>query len=107
MRFLSPSTGLTLAAVFIAGAFPSQVHAQTMYACVGPQGNLRLVSGPASCRPSEISTSWNQQGPAGSSGPQGPPGPPGPQGDAGEQGQAGADGTSLNVVDSAAIPTVL
>jgi len=47
-------------------------------------GQLRIVSGPTQCRPSELSISWNivgpqgPQGPAGPQGPQGPAGPPGP-----------------------------
>jgi len=41
-------------------------------------GQLRIVDGPADCRPSEFSIFWNQTGPPGPPGPEGPQGPPGP-----------------------------
>ena len=41
-------------------------------------GQLRVVSGPGQCHPSEAPIFWNQAGPPGPQGPQGPQGPPGP-----------------------------
>lgn len=73
-------------------------------------GQLRLVDSASQskhhsdCRPSELSISWNQQGPPGVQGPpgpkgdkgdpgiQGPPGPPGPKGDKGDRGIQGPPG---------------
>jgi Collagen triple helix repeat (20 copies) len=76
-------------------------------------GQLRLVDSASQskhtahhsdCRPSELSISWNQQGPQGIQGPpgpkgnkgdpgiQGPPGPPGPKGDKGDPGIQGPRG---------------
>jgi Collagen triple helix repeat (20 copies) len=52
-------------------------------------GQLRLVDSASDCRPSELSISWNQQGPQGI---QGPPGPKGEQGDPGIQGPPGPPG---------------
>ena len=52
-------------------------------------GQLRIVSNPGACRPSETSISWNAMGPEG---PQGPAGPAGPQGSAGPEGAQGPAG---------------
>lgn len=41
-------------------------------------GQLRVVSGPGQCLPSETSIFWNKVGPQGPQGPVGPQGPPGP-----------------------------
>jgi hypothetical protein len=54
-----------------------------IYGCVSKVGgtvlggNLRIVSGPTSCRTNETLISWNQAGPQGSQGVPGPQGPPG------------------------------
>jgi hypothetical protein len=92
-RWFRASIGLGIAgglalAIHVASAQSSS----TIYACAGPQGQLRQVSGPGQCRPSETPVSWNQQGPAGPQGPQGDPGPQGPQGDPGPQGPQGDPG---------------
>ena len=69
-------------------------------------GNLRVIDPSAgdSCRPSEVSLSWSQTGPAGPQGPKGdkgdtgpagpagPTGPAGPKGDKGDTGATGAQG---------------
>jgi hypothetical protein len=60
-------------------------------------GQLRLVDSASQgghghhsdCNPSELSISWNQQGPQGI---QGPPGPQGPKGDKGDKGDTGSQG---------------
>ena len=55
-------------------AWPSGSWAEevTIYACAQKNsGELRIVDGPDDCRKSEVSVSWNQEGPPG------PPGPPG------------------------------
>ncbi len=55
-------------------------------------GQLRIVSDPGNCRPSERSIFWNQVGPVGPTGPQGPMGPTGPQGPTGPEGPPGPTG---------------
>jgi hypothetical protein len=62
-------------------------------------GQLRIVSNPGQCNPSELPLSWNIVGPQGPAGPQGPEGPQGPMGPAGPQGPAGPSG----VVDTYAL----
>src|SRR5687768_6556447 len=37
-------------------------------ACVGPNGQVRIVKPDVDCRPSEESTSWNRTGPSGADG---------------------------------------
>lgn len=79
-------------------SIPSVSSAQSpIYACAGPNGQLRVVSGPGSCRPSETPLSWNQAGPPG---PQGDPGEPGPLGLPGPPGEPGNDAKVLTVVDA-------
>jgi hypothetical protein len=72
-------------------------------------GQLRLVDSASQgghghhsdCNPSELSISWNQQGPQGIQGPPGPQGPKGDKGDKGDPGSPGASGLSgLEVVTS-------
>jgi hypothetical protein len=62
------------------------------YACVAPNGGVRLVNRADRCRPKETAVPWNAIGPQGPMGPQGPAGLPGPQGPQGLQGLAGAAG---------------
>jgi len=52
-------------------------------------GQLRIVSNPGQCNPSELPVSWNIVGPQGPAGPQGPTGAQGPEGPAGPQGPSG------------------
>ena len=72
--------------------------AQTITACAGPNGQLRLIAAEELCRKSETTLPWNVRGPEGpqglrgESGPQGarePQGPEGPQGSKGEPGLQG------------------
>lgn len=70
----------------------------SIFACAQKHdGRLRLVARPADCRPSEVTVSWNVQGPQGIAGQPGPPGPqgvPGPQGPVGSAGIQGLPGAS-------------
>lgn len=87
---LAVSAGVGLAT----GAVESVVSADgTMQGCYAKaNGQLRLVTTAADCRPSELAVSWNQTGSAGAPGPQGPIGPAGPQGERGERGAQGVPG---------------
>jgi hypothetical protein len=80
----------------------------TITGCYQKQyGQLRVVASAAECGPSELSVSWNQQGPkgekgdkgdtgdtgaTGATGPQGAPGSPGARGEKGEPGAPGSQG---------------
>lgn len=70
---------------------PNELHA-----CYkNNNGQMRYVTDPADCLPSEAVISWNQQGLAGPTGPQGnqgPTGATGPQGDPGADGNDGVTG---------------
>jgi hypothetical protein len=62
----------------------AQTNNNTIYACYQKEnGQLRKVSGPNQCKPSEIAVSWNIAG---------VPGPQGPKGDKGDKGDTGAQG---------------
>ena len=66
---------------------PTHVHA-----CIGPQGQLRVIDLVDQCRPSEVPAHWAVQGPKGDAGPQGAAGPAGPIGPIGLTGPAGPAG---------------
>jgi len=75
----------------------AQTNNNTIYACVNPDGDVRIVDSTERCRRHETRIRWNvvgPQGPAGAPGPQGPAGPQGPQGVAGPQGSIGATGAT-------------
>jgi hypothetical protein len=57
-------------------------------------GQVRIVSAPSDCLPSESATSWNVVGPVGPVGPQGSQGPQGLQGPQGAAGTNGTNGTN-------------
>lgn len=61
------------------------------------KGNLRLVSGPGQCGPSEIFVTWSTEGP------QGPQGEQGIQGNIGSSGLDGVDGVTGPQGDTGAI----
>ena len=65
---------------------------EVIYACANPQGVVRIVDGPDSCRGNELARYWNVEGPPGPMGPQGPEGPQGPLGPEGPQGPLGPEG---------------
>lgn len=75
-----------------------------IYACYQKNsGDLRKVSGPGQCKPSEIAISWNIAGMPG------PAGPRGPQGEKGDRGETGGPGLSNYIVrgeDSVATGTL-
>ncbi len=80
--------------------------ATTISACANlVNGQLRLVSGPADCNPSERFVTWNVTGPAGPTGPAGVAGQRGATGLAGAAGTNGARGATgppgTNGVDGA------
>jgi hypothetical protein len=80
MRMLSGGSIAALAMCVFGVAFPADAQTDVIYACAGPNGQLRIVGDAAACRPSETSLSWNaegQQGPDGAPGLQGDPGPAG------------------------------
>lgn len=85
--------GLIVALVAVSGvALAMHSDPNELHACYkNSNGQMRYVTDPADCLPSETAVSWNQQG---SQGPQGPAGPQGPQGLAGPQGLQGPQGSS-------------
>ena len=70
---------------FATYAWAASTDAQTINACVGDAGKLRLVPAVSACKKGETPLSWDTVGPAGPAGPAGAQGPAGP---------AGKDGTS-------------
>lgn len=67
-------------------AYAQTANNNIVYACYQKEnGQLRKVSGPNQCRPSELPISWSA---AGAPGPQGPQGIQGPKGERGEMGPA-------------------
>jgi hypothetical protein len=71
-------------ALLVAWTVPSYAQGNEIYGCYQKnEGELRIVSKPGACRPSETPIFWNKVGPqgpqgvAGQAGPQGPAGPPG------------------------------
>jgi hypothetical protein len=81
-------TTLTIAVVFL--LVPPVSQGSTLSLCKNKtNGDLRLVTGPADCRHSEIFVSIDISG---STGPAGPPGPAGPVGKTGPIGPTGATG---------------
>src|ERR1700675_2595480 len=61
-------------------------------ACVGPDGQARIVVDADACHGHERGLNWNVAGPTGAAGPTGVTGPPGPKGDPGDAGQDGPPG---------------
>lgn len=71
--------------------------ANTIYACVKPNGSPTLVAENTACKPGETLVSWSivgPQGERGATGPVGPTGPQGPKGDTGAQGPKGDTGAT-------------
>jgi Collagen triple helix repeat (20 copies) len=89
------------AAAFGASAL-TQADTNTIQACAGNNGALRMVAAAAACKNNETAVQWNVVGPAGAVGPVGPQGPKGgtgaastvagPKGDTGATGPAGPAG---------------
>jgi hypothetical protein len=65
---------------------------QTINACAGGEGKLRIVAAASDCKANETPLSWNTVGPTGATGAMGATGPSGPQGEAGRDGRDGATG---------------
>jgi type VI secretion system secreted protein Hcp len=82
---------LTAIAGTYAWASAGAAATQTINACLGDSGQLRLVAVAGDCRKAETPLSWNTVGPAGPAGAQGAPGVAGPQGPAGASGSAAGD----------------
>lgn len=100
-RLKSPLVSAIVSALVTASLVGGVAIAQTsstgvITACVGQNGNLRLVDDASECRGQETVITWNQQGPEGpqgpAGGPEGPQGPEGPEGPAGPQGEQGIQG---------------
>lgn len=64
----------------------------TVDACVGPKGVVRIVEAASDCLAVETHRTWNVEGPAGEIGPAGPVGPAGAYGATGAQGPEGPMG---------------
>jgi len=99
-RFLSiASAGAVVSVILATGP---RVHAAdaagvpgVIAVCVGPDGDMRVVSDASACKKNETPLTWNIQGRDGIPGPAGAIGPVGPaglQGPAGPEGPAGRDG---------------
>jgi len=74
----------TIFAIFLVSGFHCWAQGNEICACYHKNdGQLRIVSNPRACRPSETPLSWNKVGPQGPQGPVGPEGPQGPVGPAG------------------------
>lgn len=88
MKKLVIVVGTIFASLLVFGV---NCYAQKIYGCQQRNdGQLRIVSNPGACRPSETPISWNLTGPAGPPGPVGPQGAQGPAGPAGPQAAAQA-----------------
>lgn len=76
----------------------------TIHGCVNQAGVLRVIDPAAgdTCKGSETTLDFNQQGQVGPPGPAGPSGPPGPQGPTGPAGPAGVSGYEVVQSDSPA-----
>jgi hypothetical protein len=100
MRLLkSPRTlvGLLGAVCFLLNAPSSWAHAGNddptlIHACIGPQGQARVIDPADRCRPSENPTHWGVQGTKGDQGPKGDTGDKGDKGDKGDPGLPGEPG---------------
>lgn len=89
------TTLLVGAVVLVGGALYAQtkVHSRnTIYACVRPNGEVRIIEGPKRCPGNSEQASWNIEGPRGFPGKKGEPGDPGPEGDRGAKGNRGDPG---------------
>jgi len=82
------ATCLSVLLVALAPSASAQ-SGSVIYACVGADTRIHLVSATELCKSNEVRVSWNVEGPQG---PQGPAGPQGPQGATGAQGPQGPQG---------------
>jgi hypothetical protein len=58
---------------WMVNTLPAAAAAGTIYGCANSHGRVRLITtSPPTCRATETSVSWNQQGPKGDPGPRGP-----------------------------------
>ncbi len=95
---------VALAASTLIGLTPSIATAQTVYACAGLLGILRVVNKLSDCKSWETQETLGATGPAGPAGPAGATGAtgpagvgsPGPAGPQGPQGVAGANGQAFS-----------
>jgi hypothetical protein len=74
--------GLVLVIALITTQGATAQHSETILACVGRDGTLKLIQDPEQCRDTVLE--WNIQGLPGIQGPKGPQGPAGEQGPQGE-----------------------
>ena len=85
-------TLLALVLVIATGATWAVAQNAEISACVGRNGQVRIVDDIQNCKPQETPLQWNVQGPVGPQGDLGPTGPTGPQGPSGPQGEQGPAG---------------
>jgi type VI secretion system secreted protein Hcp len=81
-------------AATFAWAGQASTPTQTINACAGPDGKLRLVAAPGTCKPGEQALSWDTVGPPGDTGATGATGAAGATGATGPQGAQGPTGES-------------
>jgi hypothetical protein len=91
LRTVSVVTIAVAASAFV-GSADAQTASDVFYACVGPNGQVRLVTTIGPCGSNEVLVSWNAKGPQGPAGPKGDQGPAGAQGPQGPAGVAGPQG---------------
>lgn len=97
---LTTGGGAVVALAIAAGIFVAgQSDTSTIRACANSKGNLRLLTGEATCSPRDTLVSWNVVGPPRPPGLPGEPGPIGPIGPVGPKGDPGPEG-SLRAVDA-------
>ena len=91
-RVAAFAAGAVLMGLVLGVGVASESNGNTIYSCLNPAGQPRIVDAPEDCRPQETSLDWNIEGPQGIPGLQGLEGPGGPQGPPGEQGPPGMEG---------------
>jgi type VI secretion system secreted protein Hcp len=90
------AVGALIAAGAAYGIVSHATATETITACVGPDGGMRLATATGACKKNENALTWNTVGPIGSTGPAGPAGP------AGQNGQNGQDGRDAANPDAVA-----
>ena len=73
------AVGFVLAYPKVSSAHSGDSDPTHIHACIGPQGQTRIVQLAEACRPSEVAAHWAVEGPRGETGATGPKGDPGPK----------------------------
>ena len=50
---------IAILTLLVGTSFQGFAEENTIYGCIGPVGQLRIVEDPSECRKSEIAISWN------------------------------------------------